>query len=97
VSQFGDIGGDGLVDPRSPTSGTMARLIVLLLMMLPAGCVTAACDPDDPRWGKDCYECSRKATIEAREAESRGGRAISIRERTEECLRERGYVPRAEH
>jgi hypothetical protein len=75
----------------------MAPLCVLLLLTVLAGCVTLACDPDDPTWGKDCYECTRKATIEARQAESHGDRVLSIKERTEECLRERGYVSRPEH
>ena len=60
------------------------------------GCVTVACDPDDPKLGKDCYECTRKATVEARQVDPDTGRRLSIKEqikdRTEECLRERGYM-----
>jgi len=61
-----------------------------------AGCVTVACDPDDPKYGKDCYECTRKATLDARKVEPDKDSRIRIedqvRERTEECLRERGYM-----
>jgi len=60
------------------------------------GCVTVACDPDDPKLGKDCYECTRKATVEAKQVDPDTGRRLSIKEqfqdRTEECLRERGYI-----
>jgi hypothetical protein len=61
-----------------------------------AGCVTVTCDPDDPKLGKDCYECTRKATLEAKQVDPDTGRRLStkdqIKDRTEECLRERGYV-----
>jgi hypothetical protein len=60
------------------------------------GCVTVACDPDDPKLGKDCYECTRKATVEARKVDPDKGSRINIKDqikdRTEECLRERGYM-----
>ena len=29
------------------------------------GCMTITCDPDDPKFGKDRYECTRKATVES--------------------------------
>ena len=61
-----------------------------------AGCMTVACDPDDPQFGKDCYECTRKATLEAKKVDRDTGNRDSmkdrINERTEECLRERGYI-----
>lgn len=61
-----------------------------------AGCVTVACDPDDPKMGKDCYECTRKATVEVRQVDPNTGSRLSIKDRikdrTEECLRERGYM-----
>ena len=67
-------------------------LALVMLMTLLAGCVTVACDPDDPKFGKDCYECTRKATLEAQQADPHTGSPISIKERTEWCLRDRGYV-----
>jgi hypothetical protein len=79
----------------------MARIRNLLLGLvilgyLLTGCVTVACDPDDPKLGKDCYECTRKATLEAKQVDPDTGRRISIKkqikDRTEECLRERGYI-----
>ena len=70
--------------------------IVFLALVIPmtmfTGCVTVACDPDDPKFGKDCYECTRKATLEAQQADPHTGSPISIKDRTEDCLRERGYV-----
>jgi hypothetical protein len=69
---------------------------LVILANLLTGCVTVACDQDDPKFGKDCYECTRKATLEARQDDPDTGRRISIKDRikdrTEECLRERGYV-----
>jgi hypothetical protein len=66
------------------------------LATLLTGCVTVACDPDDPKFGKDCYECTRKATVEARKVDPEKGSRINtkdqIKDRTEECLRERGYI-----
>ena len=66
------------------------------LATLLTGCVTVACDPDDPKFGKDCYECTRKATLEVRQVDPDTGSRINtkdrIKDRTEECLRERGYV-----
>ena len=60
------------------------------------GCATVVCDPDDPKFGKDCYECTRKATTEARQIDPDTGTRIStkdrIKEQTEECLRDRGYI-----
>jgi hypothetical protein len=69
---------------------------LVLLAFLLTGCVTVACDPDDPKLGQDCYDCTRKATIEAQQVDSDTGRRINIKDRikdrTEECLSERGYV-----
>jgi hypothetical protein len=69
--------------------------LVILGNML-TGCMTVACDPDDPQFGKDCYECTRKATLEVRQVDPDIGRRLSIKDRikdqTEECLRERGYM-----
>jgi hypothetical protein len=67
-------------------------LAFVILMTLLAGCVTVVCDPDDPKFGKDCYECTRKATLEAQQADPHTGSPISIKDRTEWCLRDRGYV-----
>lgn len=66
-----------------------AFLAPVVLVTCLTGCVTVACDPDDPTFGKDCYECTRQATFEAEQA-SDGHR--SIKEETEHCLRERGYT-----
>jgi len=69
---------------------------LVILANLLTGCVTVACDPDDPKFGKDCYECTRKATVEVRQVDPDTGSRISIKDRikdrTEECLRERGYM-----
>jgi hypothetical protein len=69
---------------------------LMTLATLLSGCVTVTCDPDDSKYGKDCYECTRKATLEVRKAEQDKGSRISIKdqikERTEDCLRERGYM-----
>ena len=69
---------------------------LVILGYVLTGCVTVACDPDDPKLGKDCYECTRKATLETRQVDPDTGRRLSIKEqindRTEECLRERGYM-----
>ena len=69
--------------------------LVILTNVL-AGCVTVACDPDDPKFGKDCYECTRKATLEVQQVDPAPGTRINtkdrIKDRTEECLRERGYI-----
>lgn len=64
------------------------RLLILPVMLL-TGCATMACDPDDPKFGKDCYECGRKARAESHQDDPP---MRVINERTEECLRERGYV-----
>jgi hypothetical protein len=68
----------------------------VILANVLTGCVTVACDLDDPQLGKDCYECTRKATVEAEQVDPDTGRRLSSKEqitdRTEECLRERGYV-----
>ena len=69
---------------------------LVILGYLLTGCVTVACDPDDPKFGKDCYECTRKATLKVKQVDPDTGRRISgkeqIKDRTEECLRERGYI-----
>ena len=69
---------------------------LVILAILLTVCATVACDPDDPKFGKDCYECTRKATVEARQVDPDTGSQIStkdrIRDRTEECLRDRGYI-----
>ena len=64
-------------------------LKLIILMSLLTGCATVACDPDHPSYGKDCYECTRKAKLEAERAKEG---ASSIKDRTESCLRERGYT-----
>jgi hypothetical protein len=73
-----------------------AFLGLVILGNLLAGCMTVACDPDDPQFGKDCYECTRKATLEVRQVDPDTGSRLSIKDRikdrTEECLRERGYM-----
>ena len=64
------------------------------LATLLTGCVTVTCDPDHPKFGKDCYECTRKASVEARKVDPDKGSRSSIedriKDRTEECMRERG-------
>ena len=69
---------------------------LVILANLLTGCVTVACDPDDPKFGKDCYECARKATVEVRQVDPDTSSRISIKDRikdrTEECRRERGYM-----
>jgi len=65
---------------------------LVILGNLLTGCVTVACDPDDPQFGKDCFECTRKATVEVRQVELDTGSRLSIKDRTEECLRQRGYL-----
>lgn len=72
------------------TQSMCLDLVILATMF--TGCVTVACDPDDPKFGKDCYECTRKATLEAQQADPHTGSQISMKDRTEDCLRERGYV-----
>jgi|SRR5262245_30304314 len=76
------------------TQSVFLGLVILGSVL--AGCVTVACDPDDPQFGKDCYECTRKATLEARQVDPNKDSRISIKDqikdRTEECLRERGYM-----
>jgi hypothetical protein len=72
----------------------MARMPSLFLssvslVALLTGCVTVACDPDDPKTGKDCYECGRKARIDAGQDDPS---SRVLKERTEDCLRERGYL-----
>ena len=75
---------------------TRSVILGLILGTWLTGCMTITCDPDDPKFGKDCYECTRKATVEAKRVDPDTGRQLSIKEqikdRTEECLRERGYV-----
>jgi hypothetical protein len=69
---------------------------LVILGNLLIGCVTVACDLDDPQFGKDCYECTRKATLEVRQVDPDTGSRLNIRDRindrTEECLQERGYM-----
>ena len=69
---------------------------LVMLATLLTGCATVACDPDDRKFGKDCYECTRKATLEVQSVDPDTGTRIStkdrIKDRTEDCLRERGYV-----
>jgi hypothetical protein len=69
---------------------------LMMLTIVLTGCVTVACDPDDPKFGKDCYECTRKATLEAQQANPDTGSRTSakdrIKDQTEECLRDRGYI-----
>ena len=69
---------------------------LVILTTLLTGCVTVACDPDDPKFGKDCYECTRKATLGVRQVDPNTGSRLrtkdQINDRTEECLRERGYI-----
>jgi uncharacterized protein YceK len=71
-------------------------LALVILATVLTGCATVVCDPDDPQFGKDCYECTRKATRAARKVDPDTGRRLSttdrIKDRTEECLRERGYM-----
>jgi len=73
-----------------------AFLGLMPLATLLAGCVTVACDPDNPQSGIDCYECTRKATLDARKVDPDKGSRISIKDQikegTEECLRARGYM-----
>src|SRR5262245_19651686 len=81
-------------EPWLSTRSLFLGLVILTNLL--AGCVTVACDPDDPQFGKDCYECTRKATLEARQVDPNKDSRISIKDqinaRTEECLRERGYM-----
>ena len=69
---------------------------LMTLATLLSGCVTVACDPDDPQFGKDCYECTRRATLEVRKVDPGTERRINTKERikeeTEDCLRARGYL-----
>jgi hypothetical protein len=69
---------------------------LVILGNLLTGCMTVACDPDDPKLGKDCYECTRKATLEVRQVDPDTDCRLSvkdrIKDRTEECLRERGFM-----
>ena len=69
---------------------------LVILENLLTGCVTVACDPDDPKFGKDCYECTRKATLEVRQVDPDTDSRLSvkdrIKDRTEECLRDRGFM-----
>lgn len=69
---------------------------LLLLGPWLTGCMTITCDPDDPKFGKDCYECTRKATLEVQQVDPGKKSRIStkdlIKDQTEACLRERGYI-----
>jgi len=69
---------------------------LLLLGTWLTGCMRITCDPDDPKFGKDCYECTRKATLEVRQVDpDKKGQLNTkdwIKDQTEACLRERGYI-----
>jgi hypothetical protein len=69
---------------------------LVILGNLLTGCMTVACDPDDPQLVKDCYECTREATLEVRQVDPDTDSRLSvkdrIKDRTEECLRERGFM-----
>ncbi len=71
-------------------------LALVILATVLTSCATVVCDPDDPQFGKDCYECTRKATVKARQVDPDTDSRLSIKDRikdrTEECLRERGYM-----
>ena len=71
-------------------------LALVILATVLTGCATAVCDRDDPQFGKDCYECTRKATVKAKQVDPDTDSRLSIKDRindrTEECLRERGYM-----
>ena len=71
-------------------------LPLLLLGTWLTGCMTVTCDPDDPKLGKDCYECTRKATLEVQQIDSAQKSRVNtkdrIKDQTEGCLRERGYI-----
>ena len=75
------------------TQSMFLGLVILVTWL--TGCMTITCDPDDPTFGKDCYECTRKATLEVRQVDPDKGNQIStkdrIKDQTEQCLRERGY------
>ena len=70
----------------------------LLLGTWLTGCVTITCDPDDPKFGKDCYECTRKATLDVRQVDPDKKSRLNakdkewIKDQTEACMRERGYI-----
>jgi hypothetical protein len=70
--------------------------LVILATVLTGCAASVVCDRDDPQFGKDCYECTRKATVMAREVDPDTDSRLSIKDRindrTEECLRERGYM-----
>ena len=76
------------------TRSVFLGLVILTTTL--TGCTTVVCDQDDPQFGKDCYECTRKATVKARQVDPDSGSQLSvkdrIKDRTEECLRERGYM-----
>jgi hypothetical protein len=61
----------------------------VILANVLTGCVTVACDPDDPKFGKDCYECTRKATLEVRQVDPDGG----VSSRAGLCEAETGGSP----
>ncbi len=75
------------------TRSVLLGLVILANLL--TGCATIACDPDDPQFGKDCYECTRKATLTVRQGNSDNESQVNSKDRmnarTEECLRERGY------
>ena len=76
---------------------TSVFLGLVILANLLVGCVTTiTCNQDDPISGKDCYECTHKATLEAEKFDQKIGKKVSSKDRiddlTEKCLRERGYL-----
>src|SRR5262245_13464653 len=82
---------------RGAMTSTSVFLGLVLLANVLAGCATTiTCNQDDPITGKDCYECTRKATSEAEKIDQKIGKKVSSKERiddlTEQCLRERGYL-----
>jgi hypothetical protein len=69
------------------------RQILFGALLIAAGCATTpACNIDEPVGGKDCYECTRKAHLLSRDVDPYTKTKLSVRELTENCLRERGYV-----
>ncbi|HZS12024.1 MAG TPA: hypothetical protein VFA38_07225 [Nitrospirales bacterium] len=70
-----------------------ARLLSVIAMLALAGCAPLdVCDVDDPKYGKDCYDCTRKAKLLSRDIDPHTNKRLSVEELTEQCLRDRGYV-----
>jgi hypothetical protein len=76
-------------DGRTPMSRNSLFPMMGIAALLLSGCVTVACDPDDPTFGKDCYECTRKAKIDDENGKNKD---LTVKGLTEQCLRERGYT-----